>query len=183
MRLHRKKRPRALVSAFRAAMRRTGVRARLLIAGIGPEERDLLHDIGRSPSGDTPAVRLLGWKSPDELRDLYGAADGFAIASRNESFGIATLEARAAGLPVIAMRAAGSREFLDDSRDALLCDDDDALVGALSRFLEDAELRKRMRTPTSRLSRYDWANVVARHQETYAKARALGTTNAGTGGG
>src|SRR6185436_4257903 len=110
-----------VVRAFLAARARAGVSATLVLAGDGAARRRIEREIlGRPAAG----VELIGWRSPEQLRSLYGTADGFALASRHESFGIAALEARASGLPIIAMRSAGCRDFLRDGDDALLCDDD-----------------------------------------------------------
>ena len=118
-------------------------------------------------------VELPGWLSHEQLRSLYGDADGFVLASTREAFGIATLEAAAAGLPVIAMLSAGSSEFLSDGRNALLCRDDADLVRALTVFVADATMRARLRPSSEPLRRYDWSVVLAQHEDTYRRARRL----------
>jgi glycosyltransferase involved in cell wall biosynthesis len=171
MRLHRKKRPGQLLQAFASAMRGQAVQAKLMIFGDGPEmarlqgmARQLEDTVGES------GVELRGWLPPSALRACYASADAFALASVRESFGIATLEARAAGLPVIAMRAAGSSEFLRDNESALLCEDDRELAAAIRRLLTDPVLRQRLRQEVPPLDAYDWATVVARHETAYADA-------------
>jgi glycosyltransferase involved in cell wall biosynthesis len=171
MRLHRKKRPGQLLQAFASAMRGQAVQAKLMIFGDGPEmarlqrmARQLEDTVGES------GVELRGWLPPSALRACYASADAFALASVRESFGIATLEARAAGLPVIAMRAAGSSEFLRDNESALLCEDDRELAAAIRRLLTDPVLRQRLRQEAPPLDAYDWATVVARHETAYADA-------------
>ena len=171
MRLHRKKRPRQLMTAFAWAAKRAGRPARLRIIGDGPEAERLRRDI--RPLGldrDQSRVDLLGWLTADEIRRVYADSHAFVLASERESFGIAALEAAAAGLPVIAMDSAGCREFLDESS-GFLCRDDAALAQSLARFA-----RAPVRAPNVRVStpveRYDWRAVVARHEETYAAAIA-----------
>jgi glycosyltransferase involved in cell wall biosynthesis len=172
-RLHRKKRPIALLRAFAAARRRFDSPARLILLGEGPDGSRVaraMRDL--ELTSGTSAVELRGWVSRQELRSLYHGADAFVLASIRESFGIASLEARAAGLPVIAMRAAGSTEFLRDEVDALLCDNDMAMTNAMVRVVNDAALRSRLRVESPVVARYDWSAALERHEAAYREAIA-----------
>jgi glycosyltransferase involved in cell wall biosynthesis len=180
MRLHRKKRPRELLRAFARAAEGggLGVRARLVLVGDGPERGALERDIARlaltaGREGGPARVELTGWMERESLRDLYRSADGFVLASTREAFGIAALEARAAGLPVIAMAASGSSDFLTDGVNALVCADDEALERALVKFLSDRALRERLTLDSSAtLERYDWSAILAAHEDLYRGAIA-----------
>ena len=169
MRLHSKKRPRALLHAFAAAARTMPGRATLTFVGDGPERAALERDARASGLSDHQ-VELLPWASPSALRALYDRSDVFVSACEREAFGIAALEARAAGLPVVAMRAAGSTEFLRDGVDALLCDSDDALADAIRRCVSDHPLRCALASATPTLDRYDWPGVLEAHEAAYALA-------------
>lgn len=169
MRLHRKKRPTQLVRAFQRATRRAAVHARLIIAGDGPEraavEREALTS--RNEFGE---VEFAGWRDREALRALYATADAFVLASRHEAFGIAALEARASGVPVIAFDSIGARELLSHDANALLCRDDDDLSRQLERFLGDGSLRRRLAAGEAPVERYDWSRVIALHEATYRRA-------------
>lgn len=165
-RLERKKRPLHLMRAFVDAQRRTHVDARLVLVGEG-SARAAIHRLA-AEVGD--AVHHVDWQTPEQLRSLYASADGFVMASERESFGIAALEARAAGLPVIAMLSAGCSDFLTHGTDALLAADDRDLAAQLARFLVDADLRRRLRSARVDLQRYDWPAVIEEHERTYARA-------------
>ena len=78
----------------------------LVVAGTGRGEA-ALHESAR---GDT---RFLGYVSDDELRVLYAHARAVIVPSEEE-FGIVSLEAQAAGTPVIAFDSAGARETVID---------------------------------------------------------------------
>lgn len=176
MRLHRKKRGRQLLRAFAAATRGASGRVRLVIVGDGPERGALLRDIvdlGLRAGAATAEVR--GWLPATGLRQLYAESDGFVMASVHESFGIAALEARAAGLPVIARRS-GNTEFLDHDGNALLANDDAALVDAIAAFVHDPVLRGRLSSREGDLSRFDWPAVVAAHRCEYERAIRLAAT-------
>lgn len=179
MRLHRKKRPLQLLRAYADAATVAGQHSRLLIIGDGPMRQDVERSI-RELDLDAGPVRavLLGWLEREELRAVYRDTDAFVVASTRESFGVAALEARAAGLPVIAMRASGSAEFLEHGTDALLCADDRELSLALARFLSDGALRTRLCAPSQRIGRYSWPAVLAEHEATYARAMRRATAAA-----
>jgi glycosyltransferase involved in cell wall biosynthesis len=82
--------------------------AHLLIAGTGPEQDALLR-LART-TGVAPRVHLVGAAGGDDgagvmpdLPALLAAMDIFVSASREETFGLAVIEALAAGLPVLHM--------------------------------------------------------------------------------
>lgn len=183
MRLHRKKRGRQLLRAFEAAARRVGLPAHLIIVGDGPEREILLADITGLGlrSGDATA-EIRGWVSAAELRQLYATCDGFVMASVHESFGIAALEARAAGLPVIARRS-GSSEFLEHDLNALLANDDAALSDAMVTFLREPALRSRLQSGRTDLARFDWPAVIDAHLREYERATRLAANAAPVGAG
>ena len=180
MRLHRKKRPLQLLRAFAQAAARVSAPARLLIVGDGPERAALAYEIRTLGLADgRRRAELLGWLDRDALRALYAEVDGFALASERESFGIAALEARAMGLPVIAMRASGSNEFLAHDINALVCEDDAELTQSMVRFLEEAPLRSKLAAGAVALDRYDWNAVLAEHEATYRRAMTRAAVAAG----
>ncbi|MFF3287966.1 glycosyltransferase [Streptomyces sp. NPDC003023] len=72
---------------------------RLLLAGDGPE-RDALRALAVR-LGAADRVRLLGECDGDDVAALLSAVDLFVSASREEAFGLAVVEALAAGLPVL----------------------------------------------------------------------------------
>ncbi|WP_432124416.1 glycosyltransferase [Streptomyces sp. C10-9-1] len=69
----------------------------LLLAGDGPERAALRAQAARL--GAAERIRLLGAR--EDVPELLAAADLFVSASREEAFGLAVVEALAAGLPVL----------------------------------------------------------------------------------
>ena len=67
-------------------------------------------------------VTLAGRVDRDELKEIYRGPTSSSRPRFLESFGIAALEARCAGLPVVAMRGTGITEFVADRREGLLAD-------------------------------------------------------------
>lgn len=69
------------------------------VVGDGPE-RDSL-------SRKYPKVCFTGFRTGQELRDLFAAADVFVFSSRSDTFGVVLLEAMASGVPVAAYPVTG----------------------------------------------------------------------------
>jgi len=174
MRLQRKKRPSQLVRAFSRAAAGTATPMRLVVVGDGPDRAALEQEALELQNGQGAGrIEFTGWLDATALRSVYRQADGFVLASVRESFGIAALEARAAGLPVIAMAAAGSSEFLVDEQNALLCVDDAHLTRSIARFATDVSLRSRLADCALPLHRYDWSASLAAHEAAYGRAARL----------
>jgi glycosyltransferase involved in cell wall biosynthesis len=171
MRLSRKKRPLLLMRAFASAVRFVAgsPAMRLIVAGAGPEMepmRRLARELGVANR-----VELVGQRSRAELKSLYGSAHVFVLPSERESFGLAALEARAAGLPVIAMQASGVRDFIRQGVEGLLARDEAELARHLSRFALDTPFREYVRHRNAMIApEYDWSDVRALHLAMYAHA-------------
>jgi phosphatidyl-myo-inositol dimannoside synthase len=99
-------------------------------------------------------VRLLGRVAHEDLPDLYGAADVFAMVCRNrwggleqEGFGIVFLEAAAAGVPQVAGDSGGAAEAVVDGATGLVARaprDPGAVAEALVRLLDRPVARAAM---------------------------------------
>jgi glycosyltransferase involved in cell wall biosynthesis len=174
MRLNRKKRPLVLLRAFaqaRVAAATRGRKLTLRIAGDGPLRGRLETYVANHGLRD--AVSLLGAVPRQILAENYREADLFALASIRESFGIAALEARCAGLPVVGMRQAGIAEFLRHGETALLATDDGEFAQFLGRLALDGELRRRLAEADPQLDRFEWPAVAAAHLAVFERAIAL----------
>ena len=117
-------------------------------------------------------VELAGRVSRPELLRRYASAHVYLSPAKLESFGIAALEARCAGLPVVGRDTSGAAEFVYDGVNGFLTRDDDAMARAIARLVTDHELRERMyrynvTVPPSDL---DWSAVIAATEREYARA-------------
>ena len=88
-------------------------------------------------------VELPGRMDRSGIRELYRRADVYIAPATLESFGIAALEARCAGLPVLARRRTGIADFIADGVEGLLAGNDRALAGAGAEVAADADAARR----------------------------------------
>ena len=100
----------------------------LVIAGAGPW-------LGRLRSRAPANVRVTGWVDDFTLRELLRSSRALVCPSV-EDFGIVMAEAHACGVPVIAPRAGGAIDIVDDPATGLLLDrvDPESVAGAVRRF-------------------------------------------------
>jgi glycosyltransferase involved in cell wall biosynthesis len=140
----------------------------LLITGEGPAEQSLHRQAEASGLGQ--AVRFLGYLDRQrDLPDCYAAADCFVFASRTETQGLVLLEAMAAGLPVVALSAMGTRDILAPGIGCLVPEDDvAAFAAAIVRLMRDPALRRRL-SHEARDYAGEWADdrLAARLAERY----------------
>jgi glycosyltransferase involved in cell wall biosynthesis len=142
-------------------VRKAVPQAHVLIVGDGPEHaalRRLAAELGLGT-----AVAFLGSLPEDQqVARCYRQADVFCLPSVQEGFGIVFLEAMAAGLPIVAARAAAVPEVVPHGRAGLLVPpgDSPALAGALIQLLEQPDQRSAYGAfGQQHIERYDWQQV------------------------
>jgi glycosyltransferase involved in cell wall biosynthesis len=145
-----------LIQAF--VRSRASMDTQLLIAGgHGWLYADIVAEAEKHES-----VRLLGFVEDRHLPALYRQAALFAFPSLYEGFGLPVLEAMGCGVPVVCSRTSSLPEVAGDA--ALLIDplNVDALEEALTRALEDDDLRQEMvQRGLVQSARFDWAQSAA----------------------
>lgn len=100
-----------LIRAFALVVQK-GLRAKLVIAGSGPQAESLkalAHSLGIA---DT--VEFLGRVPNADVPNVLRSLDVFVALSNRESFGVAVLEASACGLPVVVSNVGGLPEVVRD---------------------------------------------------------------------
>ena len=123
-------------------MHRRNRATRLILVGDGPR-RERLEALARELLGEPEPepVRFLGEAVVD--RRLYAGFDVAVLATRREGFGLAALEAMAAGLPLIASRVGAVPEIVSPEETGLLVEPGSVpmLAAALDRLASDPALR------------------------------------------
>jgi glycosyltransferase involved in cell wall biosynthesis len=114
-RLSEQKRPELAIDLL-AALRQRFADLYLLLVGDGPLEAALRAQADRL--GLSPWVIFTGFIA--DVHEVMPALDMHLLMSRNEGFGIATVEAMACGIPAVATDVPGSADILRDSAAGLL---------------------------------------------------------------
>lgn len=167
-RLVSKKSPVDVIRALHAArLQRSDVT--LTVAGDGPERPRLAREA--ATLGVAEHVRFLGSCSRDQVRALLAEAAILVHPGQLEAFGLALLEARAAGVPVVAMAAGGVPDLVAHRRQGLLATTREGLAAAVAELACDDQLRRQCseQAPLG-LEAFDWPQVAARFEAVYLRA-------------
>lgn len=94
--------------------------------------------------GVSGIVSIQGWR--DDIPELLSSLTLFVSAARSEPFGLAIVEAMAAGLPIIAAASEGATEIIEDGYSGKLVplDDPEDLAEAINALLDDHLERSRL---------------------------------------
>lgn len=146
-----------------AELRQGGMEARLVVAGDGPR-RDALERRARSVPdlpGGLPAVHFTGFISNRaEVATLLATADISLAPGPHETFGLAALEALAAGTPVVASRSSALADIVTAECGAVAADDAAAFAEAVTRILARPPAQRRG-AARQRAEQFTWPAAVA----------------------
>lgn len=161
-----------LTAAADAASRLPAGALFVTLAGDGPERAAARRFVAEHGLRDV--VSLPGRLTGTELKRLYARADVFAAPAVAEAFGLAALEAQAAGLTVVTRAGSGVAERVVDGATGLVVPDDAALTAALVRLATEPGLLDgllvRAANPPSGVT---WPEVLAATERAYKDAAAL----------
>jgi glycosyltransferase involved in cell wall biosynthesis len=130
-----------LIQAF-AKVHTDHQEARLVLIGDGPARQGL--EALAAELGIADRVTFTGSIPFEQIPGYLKAADLFAFASVTETQGIVTMEAMAAGLPVVAVDGPGTRDIVQNGKQGYLVENNpDALAKKLNQLLSDSQRIKR----------------------------------------
>lgn len=142
--------------------------AKLLFVGDGPE-RQSSEELARS-LGIFDEIRFVG--KQEQMEDILAIADLFLLPSEYESFGLAALEAMAAGVPVVSTNAGGLKEINIDGETGYMAGVGDVLTmsrKALDILQDDDTLAAFKKRAAGHAKKYDIANIVPVYEELYER--------------
>jgi len=149
--------------------------AKLIIAGMGPNERYL--KVLSSQLGLEQDVKFLGYVSGHLKSSLLAATDVFVCPSIYEFLPIVNLEALAAGLPIVASRVGGIPDVVEDGVNGFLVPprDPQALAETILKLLKDEKLRRQIRVNNiQKAKNYDWNVIFPKIYQAYREAFSAG---------
>lgn len=165
-RLDKEKNIDTLIGAFAIVL--SSIDAKLVIAGKGKEKSNLVNlskDLKISQN-----VNFVGFVPEEDLPFLYRIADVFAIASIAELQSIATMEAMASGLPVVAAKVMALPELVEDGENGYLFGEGDVNEAAkcMLKILTNPILRKKMSENSLKIiSKHDLNKTINSFENVY----------------
>lgn len=147
-----------------------GINVTLTLIGTGdaqtPNQQQADH------LGIAERVHFLGYVPREEIAAHYSAAHVFVLPSYNEGMSVATLEALAAGLPVVVTRTGGTAELVTEGENGLVFEwaDIDTLTTHLRTLAHNRALVRQMsRAACERATNFSWDTAAARYLELFAE--------------
>lgn len=121
----------AILKAF-TELYKENKKIKLYLVGDGPCHQMLQQEICRR--GLDNGVTMPG--NVSNVEDYYALADVYVQASHREALPLTTLEAMAAGLPIISTDVGGMKDIVKDNGILISDNDDNALLCAMKKFLQ-----------------------------------------------
>lgn len=140
---------------------------RLAIVGDGPGRRELERHFRGT------AAYFAGYLRGEPLAAAYASADLFVMPSKTETLGLVLMEAMAAGCPVVACRAGGIPDAVEDGVTGFLFEPSDprGLVRRVVYALEHADERARVsKQARAEVERYSWQESTDQLRGYYTQA-------------
>ena len=133
--------------------------------------------LGRPPAGDG-AAHIQRRTSPcsvsstgPQIRTVLSESDVFVAPATRESFGIAALEARETGMPVLARLGTGVADFIEHAVHGMLVDSDKEMAKSIRTLAQDRPLLRKLTASIQEYtSGYDWSNATAQADRAYHEA-------------
>jgi glycosyltransferase involved in cell wall biosynthesis len=146
---------------------RANPNARLALVGDGPHHKHLQQHFAGLP------VHMAGFLHGEELAQAYASSDIFIMPSRTETLGLVILEAMSSGLPVVAARAGGIPEMIQDGVSGFLFNEEAEAITAVKQLLSSGALRETIgRTARAQAEHYGWKKATLLLLEHYRGACA-----------
>ena len=123
---------------------------------------------GLRSAGERTSIVFTGPVPEDELRALIAGAVAYVSPSMDEGFDLPTVEALAAGTPVVASDIPIHREVLGDAFATFVPDDDVSLTDVIHRLLIHSDAHATLvERGIARAQRYSWRTCAMRTLDAY----------------
>lgn len=140
--------------------------SKLLFVGDGPE-RQMAENLSRD-LGICDEIRFVG--KQEQMEDILAIGDLFLLTSEYESFGLAALEAMAAGVPVVSTNAGGLSEIMIPGVNGYMGnvgDVDTMSQLAISILENEARLQEFKAGAAESANKFDIHNIIPQYEKLY----------------
>jgi glycosyltransferase involved in cell wall biosynthesis len=179
-RLHPQKSPIRVLEIVHAIRSNSGLPARALIIGDGPERARLEQYARDQQLG--PAAKFTGWLDRSEVALAYRSATFLVHLSSYEGMSNVVLEALASGLPVVASRIPGNVDLVLDQENGLLFSSNESceMIAAEIVRLWKSPARWQRMSDSARVSvtaKYDWPVIATGYEHLFDRREPLAAQN------
>ncbi|MPM58999.1 Glycosyltransferase Gtf1 [bioreactor metagenome] len=141
-------------------------KSKLIIFGEGSEQKSLEQLIEEFKISEH--VKLMGLRTRHEIASVLSSSDVFVLASKNETFGVAYIEALACGVPVIATTCGGPEGFVHEGNGILIpVDDEKALLEAMNTMYDKASTYDRVKIAAEISEKFSPDSVAEQLEDVY----------------
>lgn len=137
-------------------------RIRLIVVGDGPQMEPLRSLVKKHHLENH--IVFAGFVQQKDILKYYKSADIYLNASSTEGFATVSLEALAAGLPIITSRVGGFETVVQNGKNGYILDklDDDAFAQKILSLSKDSKLLNKMGDMSRQIAQneYDWDSVI-----------------------
>ncbi|MCX6762841.1 MAG: glycosyltransferase [Candidatus Moranbacteria bacterium] len=144
--------------------------AKFMICGDGNIKEKLIKKVADAELKNE--VIFVGIVSDDEKKNYYAAGDIFVYASKSETQGMVLTEAMYAGLPIVAVRATGVKDIVEDGKTGFLVSEDKADFGeAVQKLIDDKNLRGKFSEEAKEIAKAKYTSKICAEKmiEVYEK--------------
>jgi len=146
-----------LITSFNEAFK-ANIKVKLYIYGEGSERKNLEKLIDEFCLAGQ--VFLMGLVDRLTIANKMQRCHCFVLPSRSETFGVAYIEAMAAGLPVIATKCGGPEDFVNESNGILIpVDNKDALINAMNYIYNNTDTYDRNKISFETMMKFSPYNI------------------------
>ena len=136
----------------------------LLVVG-GDDEAPFRAQAGAAGVGD----RVVFAGHSPHVQDYFAAGDAFVFPTLYEAFALVSLEAAAAGLPLVTTKVNGTEDFVMDGVNGFFIQREaGSIASTVRRLVEDPTLTERMgRAARHGVAAYTWDRIASRTRDVY----------------
>jgi 1,2-diacylglycerol 3-alpha-glucosyltransferase len=155
---------------------RKNINVKLMIGGDGNLKEKLIKKI--LDAGLSDKTIFVGIVGDSEKKDYYAAGDIFVYASKSETQGMVLTEAMHVGLPIVAVRATGVKDIVENRKTGFLVSEDKKEFGsAVQKLIDDDGLRKKFGEEAGKATREKYTAKVCAEKMLKAYEQAVKAKN------